>query len=344
MGRTGINWGAEFPRFITDLTGDGRADIIGFGTVGVWVSLNDGRGGFSTPAFVPNDSSGQGQFGYGQGWRVENHVRTLAKLVAPSLVNTGFKTTVAQGGGTAPTTTQAATTKSSSTFIGEGFAPVRTPQLSPDTIVGFGDDGVWTALGNGDGGFQAAKFVIADFGYNQGWRVDVHERVLADLTGARKADLIGFGNDGVWTALGNEDNGFSAARMVLTGFGASQGWKTSQHPRFVVDLTGDGHADIVGFGNDGVWTALGNGDGGFQAAKFVIADFGYNQGWRVDVHERVLADLTGDRKADLIGFGNDGVLDRARHWGWWFLCCQDGSGWLRCQPGMENQPTPALRC
>ena len=26
-----------------------------------------------------------------------------------------------------------------------------------------------------------------------------------------------------------------------------------QHPRFVVDTTGDGRADIVGFGNAGVW-------------------------------------------------------------------------------------------
>ena len=78
MGRTGINWGVEFPRFAVDLTGDGKADVIGFGTDGVWVSLANGQGGFSTPVFVPNDSSGQGQFGYGQEWRTEKHVRTLA--------------------------------------------------------------------------------------------------------------------------------------------------------------------------------------------------------------------------------------------------------------------------
>jgi phospholipase C len=303
MGRTGINWGAEFPRFITDLTGDGRADIIGFGTDGVWVSLNDGRGDFSTPEFVPNDSSGQGQFGYGQEWRVERHVRTLAKLVVPVLVNTGFKTTVASGGGTAPTTTQAATTKSSSTSVGGASALLRTP----GSIIGFADDGVWTALGNGDGGFQPAKFVIADFGYNQGWRIDVHERVLADLTGDGKADFIGFGFDGVWTALGTGDGGFSAARMVLAGFNASQGWKTSQHPRFVVDLTGDGHADIIGFGDDGVWTALGNGDGTFAAAKFVLQDFGVNQGWSVANHPRLLADTTGDGRPDIVGFGDAGL-------------------------------------
>src|SRR5271154_2035498 len=83
MGRTGINWGVEFPRFAVDLTGDGKADVIGFGTDGVWVSLANGQGGFSTPAFVPNDSSGQGQFGYGQEWRTEKHVRTLGELADP---------------------------------------------------------------------------------------------------------------------------------------------------------------------------------------------------------------------------------------------------------------------
>ena len=314
MGRTGINWGVDFPRFITDLTGDGRADLIGFGTDGVWVSLNDGTGNFSTPAFVPNDSSGQGQFGYGQGWRVDKHFRTLANLVPLIFVNTGLETTVMPSAATVPTTTQAAATTSSSTSIERGSALLQDP--GPD-IIGFGDAGVWTALGTRDGSFQAAKLVIADFGYNQGWRIDVHERILADLTGNGKADFIGFGADGVWTALGAGDGSFSPAKMVLAGFDASQGWQTSQHPRFVVDLTGDRHADIIGFGADGVWTALGNGDGGFQAAKLVIADFGYNQGWRIDVHERILADLTRNGKADFIGFGADGV--------WTALGAGDGS-------------------
>jgi phospholipase C len=295
MGRTGINWGVEFPRFAVDLTGDGKADVIGFGTDGVWVSLANGQGGFSTPVFVPNDSSGQGQFGYGQEWRTEKHVRTLANLVPPISRIIAREST-------------------GETAVPARIEPVNrigvtSPFLRPAVpdIVGFGDAGVWTAISNRDGSFQTAKFVIADFGYNQGWRIDVHERVLADLNGDGKADFVGFGNDGVWTALGNGDGTFAAARLVLANFGASQGWQTSLHPRFAVDLTGDSHADIIGFGNDGVWTALGNGDGTVAAAKFVIADFGYNQGWRTDVHERVLADLNGDRKADFVGFGNDGV-------------------------------------
>jgi hypothetical protein len=73
---------------------------------------------------------------------------------------------------------------------------------------------VWTALNNGDGTmsdppwvrfFQPAGFVLPAFGVNNGWRVDRHPRLLADLTGDRRADIVGFGEAGVGTALSNGD-------------------------------------------------------------------------------------------------------------------------------------------
>ncbi len=89
-------------------------------------------------------------------------------------------------------------------------------------------------------------------------------------------------------------------------------WRVDRNPRLVGDLTGDGRADIVGFGDDGVWTALGNGDGTFQPPQLVLNGFGYVAGgWRVEKHPRFLADLTGTGKADIVGFGEDGVADPA---------------------------------
>src|SRR5690606_3828546 len=35
--------------------------------------------------------------------------------------------------------------------------------------------------------------------------------------------------------------------------------------------------------------------------------FSYTQGWRVDQHVRELADVDGDGRADVVGFGNAGV-------------------------------------
>jgi hypothetical protein len=52
--------------------------------------------------------------------------------------------------------------------------------------------------------------------------------------------------------------------LVLEDFGyVAGGWRVESHPRFPADLTGDGRVDIVGFGNDGVWVALNNGNGTF---------------------------------------------------------------------------------
>jgi Pregnancy-associated plasma protein-A/FG-GAP-like repeat len=154
------------------------------------------------------------------------------------------------------------------------------------------------------------KLVVANFGYDAGgWRVDMHPRFLADLTADRSADIVGFGNAGVYVSLNNGNGTFQAPQLVVTNFGYNAGgWRVDMHPRFLADLTGDGRADIVGFGNAGVWVALNNGNGTFQAPQMVVANFGYNAGgWRVNMHPRFLADLTGDGRADIVGFGNAGV-------------------------------------
>ena len=249
----------QHPRLMADTSGSGRADIVGFGNAGAYVSraLADGR--FETPVLVVNN------FGYtAGGWRVDRHPRFLADLT------------------------------------GDGRAD----------IVGFGNDGVWVSLNNGDGTFQSQVLAVGNFGYNAGgWRVDQHPRLLADLTGDGRADIVGFGNAGVWVSLNNGNGTFQNPQLVVANFGYNAGgWRVERHPRFLADLTGDGRADIVGFGNDGVWVSLNNGNGTFQNPQLVVANFGYNAGgWRVDMHPRLLADVSGDGRADIIGFGNDGV-------------------------------------
>jgi len=195
-----------------------------------------------------------------------------------------------------------------------GWRTEKHPRLLADLsgdgradIVAFGDAGVWTALNQGDGTFGPMRFVIADLGYDHGWRIDQHPRVVTDITGDGKADIVGFGDAGVWVALGNGDGTFQPPKLTLAEFGFSQGWRVDQHPRFVVDLTGDGKADIVGFGDAGIWVALGDGDGTFQPAKFVLAEFGPDKGWQGTKHPRMTGDLNADRRADLVGFGDAGV-------------------------------------
>ncbi|MBA2278567.1 MAG: VCBS repeat-containing protein, partial [Chloroflexia bacterium] len=225
-----------------DLTGDGRADLVGFGDAGVWTSLNNGDGTFQPPQFMVAN------FGFAAGgWRVERHPRFLADLT------------------------------------GDGRAD----------IVGFGDAGVWVALNNGDGTFQAPQFMVANFGFEAGgWRVERHPRFLDDLTGDGRADIVGFGDAGVWVALNNGDGTFQAPQMVVANFAAvAGGWRVHQHPRFLADLTGDRRADIVGFGDAGVWVSLNSGNATFQGLQMVVANFAINAGgWRSLRHPRFIAD------------------------------------------------------
>jgi hypothetical protein len=91
------------------------------------------------------------------------------------------------------------------------------------------------------------------------------------------------------------------------------GWRVERHPRLLADTTGDGRADIVAFGDDGVWVARAAVGGGFEPPQFVIPHYGYGagwwlvEGWRIESHPRLLADMTGDGRADVVAFGDGGV-------------------------------------
>ena len=47
----GGGWASQdvFPRALADVNGDGKADIVGFGTAGMYVSLATGGGNFAAP-------------------------------------------------------------------------------------------------------------------------------------------------------------------------------------------------------------------------------------------------------------------------------------------------------
>ena len=132
---------------------------------------------------------------------------------------------------------------------------------------------------------------------------------MADLTGDGRADIVGFGNVGAWVALNNGDGTFQAPRLATDLGGSNSGWQVDKHPRFLADLTGDGRAGIVGFGDDGVWVALNNGDGSFKAAQ-MVTDLGAD-GWHATEH--ALQGLTGrplpaDRWFAVSAHGREGLV------------------------------------
>ena len=309
---TGFNWGSpDFVRYVVDVSGDRRGDVVGFGPDGVWVAQSLGNGDFTSA------SRALASLGSNDGWTPKTFPRLMADLTGDGRAdiiafgNNGVWTALAQPDGTFA----AAALKIADFGVDHGWTVQDHVRLAADLtgdgradLVAFGNAGVSTALSDGAGGFAAARLVLQAFGNNQGWRTDVHPRFAVDLTGDGRADLVGFSDAGVWTALSDGSGVFAAPRSVLGNFCINAGgWQVSLHPRLLVDLTGDGRADIIGFGNDGVWTSLGDGAGGFAAPRFVLQAFGLNQGWGVDRHLRLLADVTGDGKPDIVGFGDAGI-------------------------------------
>ena len=73
------------------------------------------------------------------------------------------------------------------------------------------------------------------------------------------ADIIGFGGDGTYVALGRGDGTFGDTTRMVDSFRQSDaggGWSSNDRfPRFVADIDGDGLADLVGFGGAGAYVA-----------------------------------------------------------------------------------------
>jgi predicted cobalt transporter CbtA len=178
-------------------------------------------------------------------------------------------------------------------------------------IVGFGFAGMLVSLGSSGGTFSAASVILSDFGQNGGWVSDNgFHREVVDVNGDGRADVIGFGYAGTLVSLAQASGGYGAVSVGLNDFGVNQGWANQNgFARTVGDVNGDGKADLVGFGYAGTLVALGNGDGTFKPVTVAAADFGVNQGWANDNgFHRALADVNGDGRADIVGFGYAGTL------------------------------------
>jgi hypothetical protein len=138
------------------------------------------------------------------------------------------------------------------------------------------------------------------------------------VNGDGMADIVGFGNAGVYVSLATGGGNFAAPTFALSTFGTAGGWASENiYPREVADVNADGRADIVGFGPPGVYVALGNAEGTFDLPTTDLNAFGtspFAGGWTSeDQYPRLLADVTGDHAADIAGFGYNGVYISGSH-------------------------------
>jgi Ca2+-binding RTX toxin-like protein len=251
----------KYPRQVADVNGDGRADIVGFGDNFVFTSLGQVDGTFSGLIVASNDFNVNGG-----GWTSFNqYPRQVADV------------------------------------NGDGRAD----------IVGFGNDFVFTSLGQADGTFSGLIVAHEDFSVGDTWvSFDRYPRQVADVNGDGRADIVGFASDAVYVSLGQTNGTFGQAFVANTSYTESDTWVSFDlYPRQVADVNGDGRADIVGFANEGVYVSLGQVDGTFGAAIFAHNDFNViGGGWTsFDKYPRQVADVNGDGRADIVGFGQDNV-------------------------------------
>ncbi|RXW20838.1 hypothetical protein EST38_g5009 [Candolleomyces aberdarensis] len=288
-------------RYVSDLRNKGYVDIIGFSDRGVFVSLNNGDGTYAPARLVLKD------FGFiAGGWKLGRHLRFLADANGdgiPDIVAFGENHVfVALGNGDGTFATPRIVINKNFTYSGQGWRldeDLRTlGDLTGDgraDIIGFENEGVWAVLNNGDGTFQQPKFGVKDFGLYEHagkWQVNKHPRFVADVNGDGRGDIVGFGDAGVFVAIGNGDGTFQTPKLVIRDFGYNAGeWRVDKHPRFVVDLTGNGAADIIGFGQDAVWVSYNDGKGNFGPVQKLTEEFSFNRGWGTNNTVRWIANL-----------------------------------------------------
>jgi hypothetical protein len=355
---------ADTPRMLADINGDGKDDLVGFGTAAVYVSFGQGssaqyNGGASLSSTVPliNDlTSAQGfSTAYQRGVDfVGNFTSSPADKFATiwSEGADGFHYDVATGstsyvdsGGQSYSVPAYGVSRSYGDF---GFAQGWTQNYTIDvgfvskkdsyaSVAGFGEAGLLIGPQAFSPTANASEVYLAggsqSLGNTAGWDSTVDVRAIRDykgnvidLNGDGIMDVVGMGPSGLVYALGNYTPGstpgsniyslgtLQTAEVGATGsgseFGQAQGWDNSNTLRFIADVNGDGHPDIVGFGGAGVYVSLGktpnsDGSGAFGQAYLASPDFGTDQGWSNTLDVRTLGDVFGNGEIDIVGFGLD---------------------------------------
>jgi FG-GAP-like repeat len=209
----GVNAGGwssndTYPRTLADVDGDGKADIIGFSSAGVYESLATAGGHFAMPTFE------LAAFGtMAGGWSSnDTYPRAVADVNGDGMADivgfssAGVYVSLATGNGHFG----AATFELAAFGAGAGAGGWTSDDLYPRAladvnadrradIVGFGSAGVYVSVATGGGHFAAPAFTDTAFGVGAGgWSsYNAYPRQLADVTQDGKADVVGFGYGGV---------------------------------------------------------------------------------------------------------------------------------------------------
>ncbi|TFK25608.1 Psathyrella Velutina lectin At 1.5a resolution, partial [Coprinopsis marcescibilis] len=279
-------------RLMADVRKTGYADIVGFAHAGVYISDNVNQGEYKQPRCAVYD------FGNEQGWRVDRHLRFLADVTGdgfPDIVGFGDNDVIVGVNNKDGTFQPGRTVLDDFCHFSGDWWNDEHPRFLADLtgngrvdIIGFKNNQVFTSLNQGSCKF--GPVVSHDLGLPS-WTSDEHVFVVTALARGEPADIVLFGEEGVYIAKNMGNGTFKPATLVLRSFGERQGWDKTKHPRFVADLTRNGYADIIGFGGAQVFAALNQGDGTFGKAIALCKEFAYLEGWQPETTVRYVANL-----------------------------------------------------
>lgn len=317
-------------RTMADVNGDGKDDIVAFGENDVWVEIRNSSG-------YNYGSIWSSGFCYNDNWLVSKHPRLMAdvngdgKADMVAFGENDVWVALSTGNGFLPSSIW------STTFcFGDGWKVDIHERYVQDVngdnkadIVGFGDNQIVVALSLGDS-FSSSPVGWSTAFCGSGWNKIDHTRTIADVNGDGKADAVGFGENDVWVALSN-GNSFQSPSIWSSFYCKGDGWNKSMFPSVVSDVNGDGSADIVGFGGNSVYISLSFALG-FSCPQPINVGFGYYNGnWRTNSHVRLLADIDGDSRNEIVGFGQDDIYG---------LNCTTSGNFFKSNEGLDTNANP----
>src|SRR5947208_3023107 len=236
--------GAVNPRLIADVNGDGTSDYVGFGYSSTFIAYGGTfASGGTGPGFTSAIAAVQ-DFGTSEGYTADVQRGAAAAGVGDGDI-----------------------------LYGQGFAGVYWYSAIGATAKTDAAGHAYEVLQ-----YQTSPNLYGNFGSQQGWSSANGFQILKTSTSDTTASILGFGDDGivvgpqafaaganaagVYVAMGQNPTThggepFGQIYLAMADFGSSQGWLVGTTPRLVGDVTGDGVPDIVGFGDNSTFVAVG---------------------------------------------------------------------------------------
>ncbi|OMJ91139.1 hypothetical protein SteCoe_6403 [Stentor coeruleus] len=251
----------KYPLAICDVDGDRREDLISFTSNEVRVYLTNGVPPYTYTVWTTEFTENGGQ------WDSFNVVPRMVKdvngdgkgdIIGISSSN-NVRVALSTGTGFAPSTIWL------NYNYGKNFNlyPIFCADVNGDKkadLVSFLANGVYVSLSTG------TNFTTPTL-WNTGYSVDSTwdnfngvPRMLADVDGDGKADIIGFASSRVIVSF-SDGNSFGPGYQGIYNFVMEHGgWSSySVYPRFTADVNGDKMADIIGYGYQSTFVSLSQG-------------------------------------------------------------------------------------